>query len=177
MQFRPVSATSDIASPYDGQIVYNLTDGKPYVYKASASAWWTLSGYARYALTGISTVNLVGGTDTLMQFPTAVKTDPRVTPNGSFNAFTLAAGIWTIEASMRLNGNSDIGFYLATGTTASEGTAFASGSVTDFINVGVSDTIELTSATSIVCFAWAGTTRNAVAQGDDVTHITFRQTL
>jgi len=181
MQFLPVSSTSQIASPYNGQIVFNITDGKMYFYNASASAWWPLTAYARYALTGTQTTNLVENGDTLVQFPTAIATDPRVSVDGSFTQFTLAPGRWTISASIRVHDASTTVLYLGKGTTPNEGNSFASASGS-FLNVGVSDTIELTSTSTIVCYAWrgAGAATYTEAQGDGTlggTHITFKQTL
>jgi len=181
MQFLPVSSTSQIAAPFDGQIVYNLTDNLCYQYHASASAWWKLTAYARYALTGESTTNLNENGDTLVQFPTAVATDPRVTPDGSFTQFTLAPGRWNISASVRVHDAGTTVLYLGKGTTPDEGNSFASGSGS-FLNVGVSDTIELTSTSTIVCYAWRGpgSATHTEAQGDGTlggTHITFKQIL
>jgi len=180
MQFLPVSSTSQIAAPFDGQIVYNLTDNLCYQYHASASAWWKLTAYARYALTS-GTTPLSPGGDTLLQFPTAIATDPRVVPGGGGNTnFTLTPGRWRISASLRTSANTSMTLYLGTGTTANEDNAFAGNSTNTFVNVGVSDTVEFTSSTTVCCFVWSSTNVNAISQGLSdlgVTHISFERLL
>jgi len=176
-----VPGTGSILNPYNFQLIYNTTDGLLYRYDSGTASWFKATAYARYALTGASTVALGSGADTLMQFPTAITTDPRVVAGGGGNTqFTLTPGRWTISAALRTSANTSMGLYLGTGTTANEANAFASASTNTFTNAGVSDTVEFTTSTTVVCFVWSNTSVNAVSQGltgQGVTHISFVRNL
>ncbi|WAL67155.1 hypothetical protein ORV05_05025 [Amycolatopsis cynarae] len=133
--------------------------------------------YARYALLGASTVALTANGDTLMQFPSAIQTDPNVTPGGSGNTyFTLTPGTWWISSSVRVSANTSMIQYIATGNTPNESNSLASGSCSNFVAVGASELVEFSTATQVCSMIWSNTAVNAVAYGSPtlgLTHISF----
>lgn len=183
MQFRPVYSTDDVANPYDGQIVYNLTDNICYIYNASASAWWKLSAFARYELQS-GTTQLAANTVSLLQFPTAVESDPRVVPAGGGNtSFSVAPGRWTITASVRLLFAGNATLFIGTGTTANEANALAGDTCpSNAFNASVSTTVEFSTTTSVCVFTWSEILNYSSAGGDGnpfphMTSVTFSRGL
>lgn len=104
-----VSATSDITSPFTGQTVFNTTDYMIYLYDGSAWTAVLASGgntsarrhQARYE--AVHSQSVTTGTDTKLQFPTAVTTTDDVTASGSNNTDFLLnrSGWWLVTASIR----------------------------------------------------------------------------
>lgn len=103
-----VTATSQILAPYEGLIVLNTTD--MLLYRRSGSTWIGFAAVGgttdptRHEARYIKTVSVAvaSGTDGQISYPNTVTTCSDVTPNGSFNAFTLnRGGLWILSAGVR----------------------------------------------------------------------------
>jgi len=166
-------------NPWDGQTVFNLPDRLLYIYDAASTSWRKATAYARYALTSGS-VTLSPAGDVMLQFPTAIATDPRIVASGTGNStFTLTPGRWKISASYRASVGGTFGLYLATGTAANENNGFAANSST-FQIVGVSTTVEFTTSTTVCAVAYSGAAASVVPWGSTsqaVTYISFERSL
>lgn len=181
MQFQSVVSTSQIVSPYDGQIVYNLTDGISYVWNSSAATWWRLGAYARYARTsGTQAV----ATGTILQFPTAIDSDPRIIAGGTGNSqFTLVAGRWKVSAAVRLDvTGADAVMSVIAGVTYDEGNTIAMGPVSNsaLLNVAAFDIFELDTATTVSIGIFCNPARNVIPYGNPsfgVTHVSFERSV
>lgn len=122
-----VAATSEVLTPYTGQLIFSTTDNMVYRYDGSAWVACLATGGAtaatrhevRYEATNGQSV--ATATDAKLQFPTAVTTSNDVTVSGTNNTDFLLnrAGVWLITASIRYLagtvGERHLG--LATGTT------------------------------------------------------------
>lgn len=103
-----VGALSDITDPVAGQTVLLTTDLM--IYRYTGSAWLAVmhtapgGGYARYKRTTAQSDAFVAAQWIRQAFDVAVNTSPDVTPNGSFDQFTLVrGGTWDIDAVVRAN--------------------------------------------------------------------------
>ncbi len=161
---RVVLATSEVTTPYAGQLIVNATDNMLYEYNGSAWVGVLAMGgssatqrhEARYEST---TVQAIGNaTDTKVRFPTAVTTCDDVTPSGTGNQDFLLnrAGLWRISASQRLaaTGADDTTLFLSTGTNIATLTArfamqIASIDGTSEPSMSVSTDIRVTASTSV----------------------------
>lgn len=100
-----VTATSQILNPYEGQIVYNKTDGL--LYRRTSSTWvgFAASGEVNhearyYQATGQSIPN---ATDTTLTFETTAFSTADVTKGAGHDTFTInRAGLWTINTGYRI---------------------------------------------------------------------------
>lgn len=173
-----VSSTASILAPYSGMLIYNTTDGLHYRYDGGTSAWVKATAYARYARTSGTQAITTG---TLLQWPTAITTDPRVVAGGTNNSqFTLTPGRWHISASIRTDANVTMGLYLMTGTAYNEGNAFKGNSTNSFVLCAVADTVEFTSSTTVCVGVYAASNVNAQSQGlstQGVTSVSFTREL
>lgn len=105
---RTWSSLGDITSPVTGQLALLTTDLM--IYRYTGSAWLGIrhtaagGGFAKYKRTSAQSAAFVAAQWTRQAFNVAVDTSADVTPNGSFNQFTLnRAGAWDIDASVRAN--------------------------------------------------------------------------
>lgn len=105
---RTVSDLNSIASPVTDQLALLTTDKM--LYRYTGSAWLGImhtasgGGYAKYKRTSAQANAFVAATWTRQAFNVAVDTSSDVTPNASFNQFTLVrGGLWDIDAAVRAN--------------------------------------------------------------------------
>jgi len=165
----PVTATTDILTPYTGQIVSNTTDNM--LYRYTGSAWLAILGMggdtaatrhaARYESTNAQSI--ANSTDVKCQFPTAVKTSNDVTASGTSNTDFLInrTGWWLLTAAQRYAGNAGGGernLSLITGTNVGSLTSrLTNASVFPAAGVGplaIATVEPITSGTSICVGTW-----------------------
>jgi hypothetical protein len=126
-----VTATTDIISPFGGQLIFNTTDNLVYRYDSGTSSWvgvtatggatTTQTHEARYEQKG-SAQSISSSTDTKMKFETAWTTCDDIVASGTNNTdFLLTrAGEYVISFGVRYLGNSGGGerhIFLQFGTT------------------------------------------------------------
>jgi hypothetical protein len=160
---RVVAATSEVTTPYTGQIIFNTTDNMLYRYDGSTWVAFLATGggtaatahEARYEQTTLQGIS--NATDSKLQLNTAVTTCSDVVASGTGNQdFALnRGGVWRCSAGVRFatgtTGERDL--FMATGTAV--GTlanrfvgASTSGSTLG-ITLSVSTDIRVASGTSV----------------------------
>lgn len=169
-----VTATSSIAAPYNGQIIFNTADNMLYRYDSGTAAWigFLATGgdtaatrhEARYEQTVQQSVP--NTTDTKLYFNNAITTCNDVTASGTNNTDFLLnrAGVWRCSAGMRLTATSagDRHLFMFTGTSATTLSARFVGA-TDSDDVGsiapslsVSTDIRVAASTTVCAGFWQG---------------------
>lgn len=105
------SALANITNPFTGQLAILSSDLM--IYRWTGSAWLgeqhtaVDGGFARYRRTTNQASGWVNGTWTRQAYNVSMNTSADVTPNGSFDQFTLnRTGVWDIRASSRTGLNS-----------------------------------------------------------------------
>lgn len=169
-----VAATSDVANPFEGMLVYNKTDHKVYKYRASSTSWVTKDAFVRYYK---SANQGVSGGDNVISFPnvdTASGADPRIVV--SSNSFVVEPGRYTFEASLRLDTAIDCNIYFVTGSSATESTAFGWSSICkSHVAVAGIGKKEFTSSTTVSVVLWASASANVIPYGTNGTHLTIER--
>lgn len=130
--------------------------------------------YARRSGDGTQTI-AVGNSDTLIAFPTAVKTDPNVVASGTGNTgFTLQPGAWGVEASVRQGASTGGALYICAGTpAASEAQALTGQDATSIVRLA-STTLYLDVATAVYIVVFnSGSATTSTSFGSDLNHISF----
>jgi hypothetical protein len=164
-----VLATSEILTPYAGQLIVNATDNM--IYEYNGTAWVGVAAMGGSSATQRHearyehkvTMNFTTSTDTKIKFDTAVTTCDDVVASGTGNTdFALnRAGLWLITAGLRYNGNAGAGerhIFMQTGTVFNTANRFGSMAVANVgsvpVTVTCSSAIRVTSGTSICVAGW-----------------------
>ncbi|MGH3834197.1 MAG: hypothetical protein ACRDSF_00615 [Pseudonocardiaceae bacterium] len=155
-----VSSTSDITTPFTGQIIFSTADNLLYRYDGSAWVGFCATGgtssatrhEARYDQTSVQSIANV--TEVRLQFHTATYTTNDVTASGTNNnSFLLnRAGVWSITSHLRLvvGTSGDRALWVNTGTSLAAANRLVTSSViTTFAVLHVSTMSRLAAGTSV----------------------------
>lgn len=187
-----VAATTDVAVPFTGQIIFCTADNLLYRYNGSAwesflAAGGTTSGTrhdARYLQVSGSEQTLNNATDTKLRFPTANTTCSDVTASGTGNTdFTVnRAGLLFVSTGMTFLANAEGGkrqLTLQTGSTISVSNWFARNTApnvgADDVSLYCANIIRVTAGTVICAIGWQnrGGTLSTDGFFGNSNHITF----
>ena len=169
-----VTSTAQILAPYEGLVVLNTTDSM--LYRRTGTTWTAFAAlggntaptsHEAYYYNGTAQ-SIPNVTDTQLAFPTNAyaSASDDVTPNASFNAFTInRTGLWVISAGVRfVTGTAGerhiflgLGNMLAVNRLAGES---ASSSVPTSLNVGTEARLTAGSAVLAGAYQSSGAARN-----------------
>lgn len=106
--FSTVAALADVDAPLTHQVVLLASDQM--LYRYTGSAWLAIAhtaaggGFAKYYRTSAQANAIVAAVWTRQAYNVSISTSADVSPNGSFDQFTLnRTGTWDIRASNRAN--------------------------------------------------------------------------
>jgi hypothetical protein len=121
-----------------------------------------------------ATPAVVSGADHLATFPTALLTDSQVSPNGTFDTFTLATGVWWIETGWRgVTGTSGAEVRICQNSSITAANTLVNGFGT--LGAHASTLAVLTNPNGIRVSWWqsSGSSRNIDTGFGQATHISF----
>ena len=175
-----VTSTAQILAPYEGLVVLNTTDSM--LYRRVGTAWTAFAALGGttgptshemyYYNTAVQSIPNVA--DTQLAFPANAYVSDDVTPNASFNAFTLnRTGLWVISAGVRIVTGTSGERHLFLGLTDMLGAnrlagASAASSIPTSLNVGTEARLNAGSVILAGAYQSSGAARNTDPVGFSV---------